>query len=157
MKAEIVNPFLEAVFDVFNTMLDAPAERGEVKLTKETANPYDLMALVGISGESRGTVAIALPSKTALGIVGRIAGIEFEEVDETVVDGIAEIINMIGGSAKAKIGSEGGKPMDLGLPTVVRGEFVRINHPMNTAWLQVGFESDLGPFLIRITFEEAPN
>lgn len=157
MKAELVNPFIESIFEVFGTMLGAEATRGEVSLEREPTNPNELMAMIGISGDTKGTVGMSLPRETALKMVGQIAGMEFDNVDETVLDGVAEIVNMVGGGAKAKISESTGKIMDLGLPAVIRGRNVKISHPSAAVWLLVNFETDIGPFILRLTFDSSAN
>lgn len=152
MKAELINPFIESVQEIFTTMLGATAKRGQVSVSRENKGPGELLAIIGISGESKGTVALSFPSETARKLVGRIAGMEFDSVDETVIDGVAEMINMIAGGAKAKL-TNGGTPMDMGLPSVVTGKDYQVDYPKKSIWLEVPFESELGPFLMRVTFE----
>jgi len=153
MKAELINPFIESVQEIFSTMLGANVQRGKISVSRDNKGPGELLAIIGIVGESSGMVAVSFPTATALGVVGRIAGMEFDTVDETIVDGVAEIVNMIAGGAKAKLNTNGGKPMDLGLPSVVTGKDFQVDYPKKSIWLEVPFESELGSFLMRVTFE----
>lgn len=153
MQAKLINPFIESVQEIFSTMLNSEATRGKVQVSREDNGTGDLLAIIGISGESKGTVAVSFPTATALKVVEQIIGMPFEEVDDTVIDGVAEIINMIAGGAKAKLTNDGERPMDLGLPSVVTGDSYHIDYPTKTIWLEVPFESDLGNFLMRVTFE----
>lgn len=152
MQAELINPFIESVQEIFSTMLSAQATRGSVSISRDDSGPGELLAIIGISGESKGTVAVSFPKETALQLVGRMAGMDFGDVDDTVIDGVAEMINMIAGGAKAKL-TNGGKPMDLGLPSVITGVDYHVDYPQDTIWLEVPFESDVGSFLMRVTFE----
>ena len=153
MKAELINPFIESVQEIFSTMLNSNATRGQISVSRDSKGPGELLALIGISGESKGTVAVSFPTDTALHIVEQMAGMKIEAVDETVVDGVAELVNMIAGGAKAKLCTNGKKPMDLGLPSVVTGKDYHVDYPKKSIWLEVPFESDLGSFLMRVTFE----
>ncbi len=155
MQAELINPFIESVQEIFSTMLTSNAKRGKISVSRDNKGPGELLAIIGIVGESKGTVAVSFPTDTALRVVGRIAGMEFDSVDETVVDGVAEIVNMIAGGAKAKLTTNGKRPMDLGLPSVVTGKDFQVDYPKRSIWLEVPFESDLGPFLMRVTFESS--
>ena len=56
-------------------------------------------------------------------------------------------------SALAKLSQEGATPIDLSLPTVVRGDNYQIDYPTQTVWLEVPFNSSLGEFNLRVTFE----
>lgn len=153
MKVEYINPFIESVFELFTTMLDSEIERGKIGVTTADANPRDIMALIGLSGPARGTVALSFPTDTALKMVGRILGAEVRIVDDTVSDGVAEIVNIVAGSAKAKLTQGGGAPIDLSLPTVVKGHNYEIDYPSQSVWLEVPFKTGLGPFSLRVTFE----
>lgn len=153
MKVEYINPFIESVYDLFQTMLSAKVKRGEIGVTGTGGNPRDIMALIGLSGPARGTVALSFPTATALRMVSKILDMETHVVDDTVSDGIAEIVNIVAGSAKAKLTKDGGTPIDLSLPTVVRGNSYSVDYPSQSVWLEVPFESDLGSFSLRVTFE----
>ena len=156
MRAEHINPFIEAVYELFTTMLQGKVERGAIGVATGDAHPKDIMAIIGISGPTRGTVALGFPAQTALAMVGRILGMPVTEIDETLSDGVAEIVNMVAGSAKAKLNAGNGRPLDLSLPTVVHGDRYNVQYPSKVVWLEVPFKSDLGEFNLRVTFEATP-
>jgi len=156
MKVEYINPFIEAVHDLFNMMLGCKASRGALGLTKkggESRDIRDIMALIGFSGPARGTVALVFPITTALAMVSKLVGKEEKVVDETVLDAVGEMVNIVAGGAKAKLHKGEGTPIDLGLPTVVRGHSYMVAYPSHSVWLDVPFTSDLGPFNLRVNFE----
>ncbi|MCX8065351.1 MAG: chemotaxis protein CheX [Candidatus Hydrogenedentes bacterium] len=152
MKVENINPFIESVYDLFSTMLNAKTERKTVGIAT-TANPRDIMALIGISGRVRGVVGLAFPVSTALAMVGRLLGTEIKVIDDTVSDAIAEMVNIVAGGAKARLNKGDEPPLDLSLPTVIRGGDFSVEFPTNSVWLEINFESELGPFTLRVTFE----
>jgi len=153
MKVEYINPFIESVFDVFTTMLSSQATRGGVGVSKGKTDSRDIMAIIGLSGEARGMVALSFPTPTALAMVSRLLGTALVIVDETVYDGLAELVNMVAGSAKAKFANSVSVPIALSLPTVIRGSDFSVNHPSQATWLDVPFSSELGTFNLRVTFE----
>ncbi len=155
MKVEYINPFIESVCELFTTMLNSTAERGDVGVYWEPPNTSDIVAMIGLSGTARGTVAISFPDSTALAIVGRMLGEDVRIVDDKVRDGVAELVNIVAGSAKGKLQAGEGVPIELSLPTVVRGTDYQVDHPTRTAWLEVPFNSEFGPFSLRVTFEKA--
>src|SRR5690242_776383 len=103
MKIEYINPFIESVSELFTTMLDSEAKRGEIGLLKASAFKQEIVALIGLSGPVRGAVALSFPTRTALHIVNRLLGIEVTDVDEMVLDAVAEFVNIVAGAAKAKL------------------------------------------------------
>ena len=153
MKVEYINPFIESVHDLFSTMLSSKATRGQVGVSQGDPNPREMMALIGLSGPARGMVALSFPVNTALAISNQLLGAEMKVVDDTVSDAIAEVVNIVAGGAKAKFKIAAGPPIDLSLPTVVRGNSYSVDYPSGTIWLEVPFQSDLGPFSLRVTFE----
>ena len=158
MKVEYINPFLESLHEFFGTMLGVEANRGQVRIvdTADVSPTHDLTAVIGLSGPVRGTVALALPASTAIAIVNRLLGIEASELDEMVIDGVSEAVNIIAGSAKPRLVQSDGPPVELGLPTVVEGKAYVLRHPSGTAWLEVPFTSELGSATLRVAFEEGP-
>lgn len=152
MDVKYINPFIESVSEVFDTMLQAKVARGTISLTSGKSDPLHIVALIGLSGPARGTVALHLPTKTALGIVSRILGVALVVADQTVNDGVAEIVNIVAGNAKAKLSATGGIPIDLGLPTLITGNHYTVEYPTKASWLQVPFNSDFGPFSLCVTF-----
>lgn len=154
MKVEYVNPFIDSVYDLFSTMLSGKAMRGDIGLSKGDAGPRpaEVTALIGISGQARGMVSLSFPTSTALNMVNRLLSMEITEVDDTVSDAVAELVNIVAGGAKARFPLGDGEPMALSLPTVVRGSGFKVDYPSSSVWLEVPFTSDLGPFSMRVTF-----
>jgi len=153
MKIEYINPFIESIHNLFATMLKSKVEQGEIGVARTDSTPYEITALIGLSGLARGTVALSFPSETAIAMVGRLLGVESSEMDETVTDGVGEIVNIVAGSAKSKFKTKDGSPIDLSLPNVVRGRDYKIEYPSQAVWLEVPFISELGDFNLRVTFE----
>jgi chemotaxis protein CheX len=155
MKVECINAFIGGVVEVFATMLEIEVTRGDVGVTRSgSSNSQDIMALIGLSGTARGMVALSFPTATALALVRKLLGMEIAVVDNTVADGVAEIVDMVAGSAKTKLTSDGGPPIDLSLPTVVRGKSFEVEYPTKAIWIEVVFQSSLGDFSLCVTFEE---
>ena len=75
-------------------------------------------------------------------------------MDATVSDAVAEMVNIVAGRAKSKFQTLSGDPINLSLPTVVRGNSYKVDYPSKSVWLDVPFESELGPFNLRVTFDD---
>ena len=155
MKVEYINPFIESVYGLFSKMLSSAVKRGDVALAKSGNGDgtRQITALIGLSGPARGTVALAFPVKTALAMVSRLLGHETHVVDDTVSDAVAEFVNIVAGGAKAAFSKQSKTPVDLSLPTVIRGSSYDVEYPSQSVWLEVPFTSDMGPFSLRVTFE----
>ena len=152
MKVEYINPFIESTYDLFSAMLSSKAKRGDVGLAGKEFGQADVTALIGLSGYAKGMVAISFPKETALNMCGKLLGTEPTEIDDTVSDAVAELVNIAAGGAKAKFPRKDGEIIDLSLPTVVRGQGYKVDYPSGSVWLEVPFDSDLGMFTLRVTF-----
>jgi chemotaxis protein CheX len=153
VDANCINPFIEAVDTVFTTMLHVQPKRNGVRVSQDDENTQDrpgLTSIVGISGQISGVVALRFPPATALCVASRMLGSEISHVNEEVVDAISELVNMVAGSAKAKLACH--PPLELGLPTVVEGTGYKLKYPSKSVWLEVGFTSDAGTFNMEVTY-----
>jgi len=153
MDVRYINPFVEGVGSVFHTMLGLEPKRCKIELGTGPGNGEALVtSLIGISGQHvQGVVVLRFPPATALELAGRMLGTKLAELNEEVVDAISEIVNMVAGSAKAKLQSD--PPLELGLPTVVQGRDYRVRYPSKSVWIEVPFESQAGNFSMELTLE----
>lgn len=153
MRVDYINPFINSVHKLFATMLHAEVQPGQLSIAKSGGAPHDVTALIGLSGPARGTVVLSFPTKTALNMVNSLLEIEAQEINRTVTDGVGELVNIVAGSAKTDCFEEESEPLNLSLPTVVRGKNFIVVFPSNAVWLDVAFDSELGPFNLRVIFE----
>ncbi|MBL8880702.1 MAG: chemotaxis protein CheX [Phycisphaerales bacterium] len=154
MNVAYINPFVEAVDNVFRTMIDVPTTRKSVRMSSENGTGVSLTAIIGITGEFGGVVVLRFPPTTALATAGKMLGTTLtDSASPEVTDAIAELANMVAGSAKAKF--EQDPPLQLGLPTVVHGSNYRVRYPTRSIWLEVPFESAIGDFALELTFGSA--
>ncbi|MFH1550545.1 MAG: chemotaxis protein CheX [Planctomycetota bacterium] len=150
MKAEHINPFVESTTEVFATMLHCTPKRGQMRLGTDSEGSFCISAIIGLTGTAKGSVEMSFPDATALAVSNRLVGEEHTEVNDNVIDALSEMVNMVSGSAKAKFA---GHRINISLPTVVRGKDHQVNHPKGTKSLVVPFESELGEFIVRVSFE----
>lgn len=156
MDAQYIDPFVEMVHELFSGMLSCETDVGDAALTRQVEAQREIVAMIGISGQGRGAVALSMSRGTALSTVGRFIGMEVDRMDEDVTDAVAELVNIIAGGAKAKLCSTGA-PLELSLPNVVHGEKCNICYPSSSDCCDVSFRSELGPFNLRLTFQFGEN
>lgn len=153
MDVSYINPIIESTQDFFRTMLGCEAQRVQLGLTKPVPEPRHITALIGISGDIRGVVALMLPTETAVRIASAMLDTPLVIVDDTVRDAIAEVLNIIAGGAKARIPTRSGQPNTISLATIVNGSSLNVAYPSKSTWIEIVFKSPLGPFSIRLTIE----
>lgn len=107
MKVQFVNPFLDAAVEVITQESAAPVSRGSLRFE---GNPYtteEVTAVVGISGTIRGSMYLSMSTETALALVGRMLGQPVDAFDELAQSGIAELSNVVAGTAATRLAALG--------------------------------------------------
>lgn len=154
VKAEYINPFVESIGTVFEMMLGTKLQRQQIRASSAGFNRAGetLTSIIGISGEASGVVALVFPKVTAMELASRFLGTPAAELNGEATDALAELANMVGGSAKAKF--EMDPPLELSLPTVVEGADYKMRYPTKSVWIEVPFGCDAGAFTMEISFSK---
>jgi len=107
-----------SVEEVFQLMLGVNCRRymGAV----EIAEPESVTAVVGFGGLLSGACVFRSGATTAMKVAAHMTGMEFEEIDDTVKDGIGEICNMLAGAWKGKVPDLAANT-GLSVPAVITG------------------------------------
>ena len=107
MKVQIVNRYVQAAQDVISKETQLPVQRGGLLLE---GNPYtteDVTAVIGVSGQLTGSIYLSMEETVALKLIGAIIGQETTVLDDLGESGIAEIANVIAGTAGIGLADEG--------------------------------------------------
>jgi len=106
-----------SVEEVFRLMLGIECKRdaGPARAEQESVT-----AVVGFGGLLSGACVLRSGARTALSLVGRMVGMEFSAIDDTVKDGLGEICNMLAGAWKGKV-PELAANCGLSIPAVITG------------------------------------
>lgn len=150
MNSITVDPFIESIREVFDSMIGSSVELAEKHATVTTPHPPDIIGVIGLSGSAKGMVALRLPDNSALAIIGQMVGAKFDEVDPAIVDGVGELVNMVAGSAKARFP---GHNISISLPTVVRGDICRLSNMNDAMWTELEFRSEFGNFWLIVSLK----
>ncbi len=154
----------QAVDSVFSTMLSSKAELldssntspGEKKpppLSYFGENHSVIVGIVGFVGNLNGAVYLYLDEELARKLIGKMLGMEHEEVKqegmETVNDALGEICNMTVGSFKQQLCS-GEEDCRLTIPSIVHGSNFSIETSANVIRLTCPFQTEGEPFIIDV-------
>ena len=99
MKAECVNPFLQALQDVFKLMLDVDISRENVNGANDITSEKQVVVEIKLIGDITGSVLFSFPQSTTLEIVKIMSGMEFDKIDGFVTSALGEMSNIISGNA----------------------------------------------------------
>jgi chemotaxis protein CheX len=145
-----LSPFIANTLKVLETMAGAQASFREVYFTNELKIFGDISGIMGLSGDSEGTLAITMYWNLARRIIARMMKVQPERINaEYIHDGVGELINMIGGSTKKMFK---GTPFhfNLSLPTVVVGSGHQLGHPENSSIAVLIFDLDESAFVLQV-------
>jgi len=107
-----------SVEEVFKLMLGVNCQRHEGPAM--AAEPESVTAVVGFGGLLSGACVFRCGAAAAIKIAAHMTGMEFDEVDDTVKDGIGEICNMLAGAWKGKVPGLAAN-CGLSIPAVITG------------------------------------
>ena len=114
-------------------------------------NVREITAIIGFNGELIGSMLISMSEENAQKTISKFLGFELTEVDDDVLDGVEEIVNIIAGIAAARFPKRTG----VGLPSVLMGERQRIHGSEDAPWVLTTMKSEaLGEFTIGATLKE---
>jgi len=155
----IIQDFIAITEEVFTTMASLEIKSTSVREIDGNAHGLDVTAcmdvtgVLGFSGGRKGSVLITFHEGTALKGVGGMLGMEFEELDADVRDGIGELVNMVAGGAKTKL-QERGIDFELSIPNTVMGSTHQITAPAATTRTRLDFSSSAGDFFIEVYLKD---
>jgi chemotaxis protein CheX len=138
----------QAVEEVFGLMVGVPVRVAEIVVLPEP-EPETLTAMIGLAGAVSGTCAVLVNSAAAIHMATCMAGMELTTVDETVLDGLGEISNMLAGAWKAKIAELDAVCM-LSVPTVVTGSQYVVHRKAPAFFVERSYHLDDYFFTVRV-------
>jgi len=151
LSVEYVNPFIESVNSVLETMLNCSTKRHGLVIKESKTPRYLLSALIDVTGQSDGLVVLSLSRNAAVGVLQRMLGKKASLINEDVRDAVGELANVICGTAKAKLEH---LELSIGIPKMLAGRNHILDFPVGVLPLSILFESDIGPFAIEVGFSE---
>lgn len=149
MDVNLVNPFIDAALNVLSTMASTKANAGKPFLKEKDAARGDVTGIVGLTGETEGTISISFTEKCILSIVSNMFGEEMKEMNDEIKDAVGEIANMVSGQARKQL-SEHGRSLKAAIPTVIMGKNHSVTHITNKPIIAIPFTSDNGNFTIEV-------
>ncbi|GAB6908495.1 conserved hypothetical protein [Desulfosarcina cetonica] len=149
MDVKYINPFVNAVKNLFNTMINVPFKLGKPSLKKGNEPEHEISGIIGLSGTVSGCVVINLSKAIALQLVSALIGDEVTELDDDCTDAIGEIANMIAGNAKTDFPSSG---TSISVPSVVIGKH-KVSYPSGLPIISIPCITDKGELVIEVALK----
>jgi chemotaxis protein CheX len=154
MDVAYINPFLRATRDVFDAMVRVPIVFGKPRLKDREERQhklYQISAVIGLSGAVSGLLVLCLSESVALALAGGLTGSPVGEMNADCYDALAEICNMIAGSAKKDL--PGGQ-VTISIPTLLPTD--EVPYPRDVPIILLPFDTAAGRFLLEVTIKSRP-
>src|SRR5271165_5411904 len=140
---EIVEAVRLATEDVFATMLGLELRMEESFIDKGAngAAASGVVSLIGIAGAWAGTGSLSCSAELACSLSAALLTSEHGQLDDEVLDSIAEITNMVIGSVKTALEDKLGVGLGLSTPTLIFGKNFQTRSGRSQEWIVVPFLS----------------
>ena len=150
MDTAYIPPVMKAISHVFSTTLSLNVDVGQAALSPDPLAKHDVSAIIGFSGEYKGSLVLAFPAEVAERVVALFVGEEIGGEHPDFADAVGELANMVAGNAK--VGFEG-KRVSISCPSVIMGASHRIKQSKDMPVVQIPAECDCGKFVIEVSLK----
>lgn len=147
MDANIINPFVASTVNVIKTMAFTEPVSGAPRVKMDRLTWGDVTGIIGLAGEGMaGNMVLSFSAPSILGIVSKMLGEQFTELNKDVVDAVGELTNMISGGAKAEL-YEYGYRFHMATPMIIVGKNVELSQLSKVPIIQIPFTTPEGEFV----------
>jgi len=146
--SKIVQPFIDAVIKVLQTMVGLTPTVGLMQQWKKEHAIGEIVGIVGLANEQehvKGFMSIGFTEASLLHIVSGMLGETFTEVNAEVREAAGEIANIISGQARRAL-SDMDLKLQAALPSVISGKQLVLECEARQVLLVVPFQIEKGTF-----------
>lgn len=153
----IPKSLVDSVKECFGIQASTPVEIVNIQLASSSEiSGSDLAATIGLdSPRFTGTLAICFPTASFLGIVNRMLGEKYDSISPENADAAGELLNILYAGARVKI-NQAGHEFAPAIPTIVRGNEIRISHPSAQKVVCLQCKCEFGHFHVEISLKRKP-
>jgi chemotaxis protein CheX len=154
IKAELVDPFVEAGVSVIKELTDIEVRRGHLSFRVTPTPTYEVSIIIGVYGSLTGQVVYSMKKELAVRIVKRMLGEgPVQQFKELFVNTLGELANMITGNATTRLNTRTEHPLKITTPAIVTGKGISINL-VSAPTVELGMYTPYGPIEINIALAE---
>ena len=153
MRSDVAQPFLLAARGVLEQELGGEVGRGPVTVERGDFESGEVTAVIGVTGALSGAIMYRMSEATALAIVGKMMGQQFNELDALARSGVGELGNVITGRAGVLL-SEAGYPSNITPPALVIGKGTMIT-TLDLHRLVFPLQTEVGSLEIQVVLKAA--
>ena len=146
-NTEIAKPFITATRKILTMMAGLEVTYGAPYVKKDDMALGDVSAIVGVTGDLRGSIAVSFSSGASQALVEGMLGDAIEDLAQDTQDAVGELVNIISGNARAEL-ADIGISVQGSTPTVITGKDHRIRHISKTPVVVIPFSTQHGDFTV---------
>lgn len=148
-----LQPFILSVQEIMSMMAVMSVELDELYLNTTPFHYGDVSGIMALTGEKKGIIMISFFEELSSRIISSIMGLPIEEIsDDELLDGVGELINMIAGGAKARLGDSEYHFL-LSAPTVITGNQHRVVQQKDIPCVVMVFKIDEEYFAVQLCLD----
>lgn len=151
----IPRSLMEALKDAFQVQASTPIEiLSATALAPSARTGIEIASAIGLKSTNyTGTLALCFPEKTFLGVINRMLGESYSEINKDNSDAAGEMLNIIFGSARVKMNA-GSHDFLPAIPTVARGVEISISHGNSPMIIKIECKCEFGTFHLEISLRK---
>jgi chemotaxis protein CheX len=153
MNVAFINPFIESTLRSLDMMAGIQAEKIGLELKEDLITTYDVSAIIGLTGETSGSIIISMPGSLACKIASNMLMEEILTMNKNVEDAIGEIGNIVVGDARRAL-IQDGHQLSISIPTVVIGVGHKISRSGDVPCIAIPFSTAFGDFEVNVGLRE---
>lgn len=159
---EFSKPFVDALKNVFESMVYAKVTPGKPEIKVGNTSYGDISAIIGLNGQVekegkvldfKGQFVISFPTETYVKAASAMLMEEYTEFSDDISDVGAEICNIITGNAKKNLATMG-YSIGMAVPSTVSGKNHCITYPSGVTVIAIPINSDHGTFFLEICYQD---
>lgn len=147
----VAKPFIQATLDILKMMASMEAVSGKPYVKKNHVAKGDVSAVVGVTGDKTGTIAVSFSRPCAIALVKGMLGDDIQDIIQDTQDAVGEVTNMVSGQARAAL-VELGITLQGSTPTVIMGDGHLIRHMSANPVVAIPFTTPNGEFTVEFCF-----
>lgn len=155
---EVIESLDGSIREAFTLMIDQEIKQKSIgqivpcAFESLAADPA-VTVVVGLAGTLQGSVSIVLSKQAALAWTSGLLDLETDELDQTVIDAVGELGNIVVGGLKRRL-TEG--ELKMTLPSVFRINKDSIVFPTGASPTQVNYDFNGDDITVLVTLQQAP-
>lgn len=150
INPKLIVPFVNAVRNVFSTMVKVPTEIARPMVKQVPGPSYDVSSIIGFSGEVVGSVVVSFQLEAAKKLVAAFAQMELAVDTPDFADALGELANMIAGNAKKDLGVKA----SISTPNVIVGAGHHVARLTDVPTLVVPCKTPVGEFAVEVSIKQ---